>query len=309
MKKIYLFFIIIYLNLFSSFSYSIENKILFKINDEIITSIDLLNEIEYLNLFNKNIKNFREDEILIIAKNSIIKEKIKKIEILKYTDKLLLNDDIYYNILKDILKNTNLENLDKFNDYLKLNILDKNLIKEKISIQIIWNDLISSKYSNKIKINEQEIKNELLRIQKNTSKSFLISELLFEINEGEIMDDKYSEIKKTINEEGFEKAVTKYSISDSSLTGGTIGWVKESIIDNKLKQVLLETKINEFTTPIQVLGGFLILKVSDIKTTQETIDIEKETLKIKNLKINKQLEQFSNLYFNKVKKEVTINEL
>ena len=309
MKKIYFLFLIIFLTFLSSFSNSLENKILFKINNEIITSIDLLNEIEYLKLFNKNIESLTDKEIFIIAKNSIIKEKIKKLEILKYTDKLILDDDIYSNILKDILKNTNMENSEKFRSYLKDSILNENFLKEKISIQIIWNDLISSKYSNKIIINDQEIRDELIKYKKNTLKSLFINELVFEINEGETVNDKYNKIKKTIYEEGFDKAATKYSISESASSGGEIGWVNENVLEKKLREILIKTNINDLTQPIQVVGGFLILKVSDIREINQKIDIEKEVLKIKNLRINKQLEQFSNIYFNKVKKEITINEL
>ena len=309
MKKIYFLFLIIFLTFLSSFSHSLENKILFKINNEIITSIDLLNEIEYLKLFNKNIESLTDKEIFIIAKNSIIKEKIKKLEILKYTNKLILDDDIYSNILKDILKNTNMENSEKFRSYLKDSILNENFLKEKISIQIIWNDLISSKYSNKIIINDQEIRDELIKYKKNTLKSLFINELVFEINEVETVNDKYNKIKKTIYEEGFEKAAIKYSISESASSGGKIGWVNENVIEKKLREILIKTNINDLTQPIQVVGGFLILKVSDIREINQKIDIEKEVLKIKNLRINKQLEQFSNIYFNKVKKEITINEL
>lgn len=309
MKKIYFLFLIIFLTFLSSFSHTLENKILFKINNEIVTSIDLLKEIEYLKLFNKNIESFTDKEILIMAKNSIIKEKIKKLEILKYTDKLILDDDIYSNILKDILKNTNMENSEKFRSYLKESILNENFLKEKISIQIIWNDLISSKYSNKIIINDQEIRDELIKYTKTPLKSLFINELVFEIDEGETVNDKYNKIKKTIYEESFEKAAIKYSISESASSGGEIGWVNENVLEKKLREILIKTNINDLTQPIQVVGGFLILKVSDIREIKQKIDIEREVLKIKNLRINKQLEQFSNIYFNKIKKEITIDEL
>ena len=44
-----------------TFANSSENKILFKVNNEIITSLDILNELQYLQSINKEFKNIKKE--------------------------------------------------------------------------------------------------------------------------------------------------------------------------------------------------------------------------------------------------------
>ena len=99
-----------------------------------------------------------------------------------------------------------------------------------------------------------------------------------------------------------------FSISDTANKGGELGWVKESILSKKIFNEIKELKIGEHTNPILVPGGFLILKLMDLREISKNFDLNKEIKKIVDEKTNQQLNRFSNMYFNKVKKDTTINE-
>jgi peptidyl-prolyl cis-trans isomerase SurA len=112
-----------------------------------------------------------------------------------------------------------------------------------------------------------------------------------------------------INNKGFDFAVLKYSISPTAKLGGKLDWINENSLNKNIKSAINNLKKNEFTKPIVVPGGFLILKINDIKNTKVEIDIEKEFVKLKNYERNNQLNQYSKIYFNKIKKNLKISEL
>ena len=74
------------------------SKILFKVNNEIITTIDISNEINYIQAMNAQTNNLEKNILMDIAKNSLIREKIKKIEMLKNTEELTITNE-YLNLL------------------------------------------------------------------------------------------------------------------------------------------------------------------------------------------------------------------
>ena len=306
--KIYIFPLIFFFILNSN-SLSLENKILIKIENEIITSLDVEDEYKYLIALNPNIKRSNEDEIIQLSKRSIIQERIKKIEI----DKNFNNPKIPQEILKQILKNVysklGLENLDDFKLYLEANDVNFKDVKDKLQIEALWNELILIKFSSKININEENLKNKILKDNNKLLKSYLMSEIVFEVLNLNNLDRKFSEITKTIKNKGFDFAALKYSISPTASIGGKLDWINENSLNMNIKESLKDLKINEFTKPIIVPGGFLILQVNDIKNTKIEIDVEKELKKLVNFEKNKQLNQYSKIYFNKVKKNLEINEL
>ena len=136
-----------------------------------------------------------------------------------------------------------------------------------------------------------------------------MSEILFNLENGENLEKKFSLIKKNIDENGFENSALVYSISETAKNGGEIGWVKESSINSKVLDNILKLKINEYSQPIVVPGGFLIIKIKEIKTIKRDINLQKELETIIRAKTNNQLNQYSNIFLNKIKKEVVINEL
>lgn len=308
-KKKFLIYLSIFFFIYNQSSISIENKILFKINEDIITSIDIENEYRYLIALNKNIRNLNEDEIFEISKKSIIREKIKKIVILNNFKDPKIPDKYLDFLLKRIYQKINIKNKEEFNEYLKINKIDYNNVRKKIETEALWNELIMLKFKSKIQINKEQIKESIINRKKTTTKSYLLSEILFEVSSSDKLSNTYFEIKKTINEKGFDNAALSHSVSNTASIGGDLGWVDESSLNKNLRSILKKTKENDFTNPIPVPGGFLILKIDQIKEIKNEINIEDEVQKMINIKTNNQLNQFSIIYFNKVKKDIKIDEI
>ena len=137
-KKVFII-ILFFIALFVSKSFGKENKILIKINNEIITTIDILNEIKFLSMMNKEFTDIKQNRKIEIAKNSLIKEKIKFIEISKFKKNLNIENNIYENIVKNYFKNIKIDNLEDLEIFLKKKELNSNFIKDKIAINTLWN--------------------------------------------------------------------------------------------------------------------------------------------------------------------------
>ena len=292
--------------IFFSVSLALENKILFKVNNEIITSIDILTELKYLGIINKDLKKTTNNQAFEIVKRSLIREKIKEIELKKLFKELEVEEKFLNNLLIDYFKSINIKTISEFEKFFISNDINPNLIKKKISIEILWNQLIYSKFKQNIKIDRDLIQNELSNNVK--KKEFLLSEILFNINENEKLNDKIVLIKKEIKEKGFSQTALSYSVSDTSNKGGELGWVSETIMSQKIKNEVKKIKVGQYTNPIVIPGGFLILKIEDLRELDNSSDLNDEIEKIIKDKTNEQLNQFSNIYFNKIKKEMVINE-
>ena len=302
------FSILLYiLILFPSKILALENKILFKINNEIITTIDILNEIKYLKLLNKEFKKFEENEIFEIAKDSIIRDKIKEIELKKFYKKINLNENFIEKFAIDYFSKFNINSYQDLEKLLKENNLKIEDIKKKITTQLMWNEIIMKKYSKSVIIDKKLIRKEISK--KKTQDEYLISEIVFNVNNKNELNKKFNDIKKDIRDKSFSKAAIVHSISNSSIAGGEIGWVKESSLSNKIKEELKNIQVGEITKPIKIPGGFIILKIKDTRIIQLELDDNEELEKIVRRKTNEQLNQFSNIYFNKIKKSVKIYEL
>ena len=165
--------------------------------------------------------------------------------------------------------------------------------------------MIYNRYVDQIKIDKESIENEL---RNKKIKSYLISEIVFRAKDKEELKKKFNKIKKTIIEKDFETAAIIHSVSDSSQNGGNIGWIKENSFSNIILKNISKISPNEFTDPISIPGGFIIIKVNNLKNEKAIIDLEEETSRTINVKINNQLSQFSNIYLNKIRKDIFINE-
>jgi peptidyl-prolyl cis-trans isomerase SurA len=306
-KRLFLYLVFLFFFCVNS-SFSIENKILLKIENQIITSLDVNNEFKYLIALNPNIKNSKREDILRLSKRSIIQEKIKKIEIEKNFNNPQIPQKILEQILQNVYSRIGLANLNDFKEYLIKNNIDFENVKNKLEVEALWNELILIKFSSKVKINEKNLRKQINNNSK-FLKSYLLSEISFEVSNLKNLDDKFIEISDVINNQGFDFAALKYSVSPSSSLGGKLDWINENSLNKSIKLAIDNLEINDFTKPITVPGGFLILQVNDIKNTKIEIDVEKELNKLKNYEKNNQLNQYSKIYFNKVKKDLEISEL
>lgn len=300
------FFLVILLMLFCSSVLSIENKIVLKIENEIITNIDILNEVNYLKALNPNLNNLDEKKILEIGKTSLIRQKIKEIEISKYNSKEI-SEKYLDEIIKTIYTNINLNNKEEFVNYLADFGIKISEIKKKLNHEAQWNQLIYDKFYKKLKIDKDQIRNDI-NLNKFTSNSYLLGEIVYSANETSEAEKIYKKIKQSIFDDGFENTAALYSSSQSSKNGGNLGWINESSINKKILENISNLKIGEYTSPILIPGGFLIINIKDKKKIEKEIDLDKElAIRIRSLQ-NQQLNQFSNIFFNKIKKDISINE-
>ena len=286
---------------------SIETKIIHTIQNEIITNIDIKNEFKYLVALNNSLKDLDEEKILNISNESVIREKIKKIEILKNFKEIKLNEDYSEYLLKNIYLRLNLKSINEFEIYLKDYGLKISDIEKKITIDALWNELIIKKYSSKIVINEAAIKKELLKNSNIQSKEYQLSEIIFEVINKEEIKRKYNEVVKSINEIGFKNSAATYSFSESAKIGGDIGWINENSLNNNIRKNITGLKVGDFTKPIILSNGILILKLINTKNSETTIDIESELKKAIIYERNRKLNQYSKIYYNKIKKNLDFN--
>ena len=306
-KKFFLFFGVIFF-IFNTNSNSLENKILVKIENQIITSLDIINEYKYLVALNPSLKNSKKDDVFKLSKKSILQEKIKKIEIEKSFNNPKIPQKYLEQMLQNVYSKIGLNNLDEFKKYLIFNDVDLENVKNKLEIEALWNELILIKFSSKVKINEKKLR-ERIKDDNKFLRSYLLSEISFEVSNIKELESKYKEISKVINDRGFDFAALKYSVSSTANFGGKLDWINEGSLNKSIISAINDLKINDITKPINVPGGFLILQINDIKNYKIEIDAEKELKKLENYEKNNQLNQYSKIYFNKVKKDLEISEL
>ena len=308
LKRIYLIYFISIFFIYSSSSSSIENKILVKIENQIITSLDVNDEYKYLIALNPRLKKSKKEDIIKLSKRSIINERVKKIEIEKSFKNPQIPEKFLDKILQNVYSKIGIESISDFKKYLTLNDVNFENVKNKLEIEALWNELILIKFSSKVKINEKDLRT---KIKKNNkfSKSYLLSEISFEVSNLNELDNKFLEISDVINDKGFDFAALKYSVSATSKIGGKLDWINENSLNKQIKDKLKNLKINDFTKPINVSSGFLILQINDIKNTQIEINVENELKQLINFEKNNQLNQYSKIYFNKIKKNLQVDEL
>ena len=306
-KKLFIIFFLIFFNI--SNLEALENKILFKVDDEIVTTIDVYEEIKFLKTFNPEVNELKEKEIIKIAKNSIVRDKIKQIEIIKYVKEIKIEDDFLLRYIKNKYSNMGLSSIESFENYLKENNLNIKLAKEKIATELIWNDIIFQKFTPQININKEMIKKEILTdSKKELQKEYSLSEIVFNVNEKSELKKKYDKIILDIEQTGFKNAALIHSVSDTSSNGGFIGWVKEDNLNKTIKSQISNLKIGQYSNAIRTSVGFLIIKIEDIKEYEVKFDLNKKTEEMIRFKTNEQLNQFSNSYFNKIKKDMIFND-
>ena len=309
--KIFKYLTIIFFILNCTIAYSKEIVIKFKIGKNIITNKDIENEKKYLISLNNDLLKISKIELNKIAEDSIIRETIKKIEINKYIE-LNENSEIVEDIIKDFYKSAGLQSLNEFELYLAQNGINLDLVKYKINIETNWNQLIFEKFNNQLSINEEEIKKKLkkdISNQKLTNIEYNLSQIIFEVKSNETFEDKFLLIEKSIKNQGFKNTSNLYSIAENAKTGGNLGWINQTQLSNLIVKAISNLNNGEITKPIQISNGFLILKVNEKRQKEKKVNFEKEFQKMIKREKNNQFNQFSIIYFNKIKQNIIINEL
>ncbi len=279
-----------------------------KVNDQIITTYDLEKEINYLLALNPRLKEISENDLSRLAKRSMIKEIIRKSEILKYKQLDLKNSQIN-NVLENIIQNLNFSDLSQFENYLVGFDISIDDIKEKIEIENEWKNLIYAKYSKNIKIDKKKLINKIEKTSKEEfSLEYNLSEIVFSNKQNVSIKEFSKKIVESIKINGFENTANLYSIADSSKAGGKIGWVKKNNLSLEINRELEDLKINSHSNPIKIGNNYLILKINDMKEVAIKFDKQKELDRMIVSETSKQLDKFSNIFYNKIKLNSSISE-
>jgi len=305
------FILFLFLLLIISFKSSTAENfyIVYKVNNEIITNSDIEKEYRYLVTLNNQLKNLEKQKIIELSKESALREKIKKIELIKYFDLKTINIDID-NYLENFYINLNIKNKKELEEYLQSNNISLNYVQKKLEIEILWNQLIYDRYINQINIDTNQLKEKVKKlISTKKQKKYSLSEILFDKENNSNFEKKLENINQSIGEIGFKNTANIYSISDSSKFGGKIGWIEEQKLSTKILEQLKVLEVGQYTSPIQVGSSFLILKIEEIKYENAIINEDEELNKMIQFETNKQLDQFSKIFYEKIKINSFINEL
>ena len=308
LKRLKYFFLILFLNsiVFPLTIEAQEIKIVTKIDNEIINNIDIENEYLYLTALNSNLQDIEKNKIIELAKNSLIKEIIKKKELEKYYELNQKNKTID-SMIENIYKNIGLSSELDFKKYLRNFNLDLNDVYKKIEVETVWNQMIYEIYKAKVVINEEKMRNEILNNEK-TTELLLLYELVFDFKNRDEINKKYQEITNSINNVGFKETVIKYSISNSKLEAGSLGWVNKNALTQNIKNQIKDLEVGSISKPIIIPSGVLLLKIEDKRLENLKVDVDEELEKLTKYELNNQLNNYSTIHFNKIKNKLIINE-
>ena len=302
-KLLTLVFILVGVNFYS---YSADDVfIVYKVDTRLISNIDIENEAKYLIALNNQLKNLGKKKILEIAKESILKEIVKKNELEKY---YVLDQKNPYldDVIKGFYLDLGLNNKNDFNKYLKdygLNISD---VKKKIEIESTWNELIFRKYESFVKVDKKQIEDKIKKEKKLKKKTYLLSEIVFENTKDKNI---IKLIQNSIKEIGFANTANIYSLSDTAKFGGKIGWIDGESLSKKVYVEITKTKTGSYTSPIEMGNTVMILKLEDSKEQVVEVNIKNRIKQVVEFETNRQLTQYSKIYYNKIKINTKISEL
>ncbi|MDA9663444.1 peptidylprolyl isomerase [Candidatus Pelagibacter sp.] len=308
-KKIFISIVFYSICFFNTLNSAEEVFIVLKIDNEIITNADIEKESRYLIALNSGLKQLEKAQIINLARNSLVREKIKKNELVKFYK--FGEESRYVNkVLKDLYLRLNISTEEDFSKYIAQFDLKLEDVKQKLLIETMWNDLIFNRYDKRVEIDKKKLEKKIKdQIRENkTQISYLLSEILFNEDDKKKSDNKLKLINESISKIGFKNTATSYSQSDSSKLGGDIGWVEENQLSDEIRKQLSILKINEHTPPISIPGGFLLLMIEEKKETKIKLNFENEFKKLFLAEKNRQLNQFSAIFFNKLKSNSNVTQ-
>jgi len=312
MKNVLIYILIIYFQLIINVI-SKEIKILYKINDSIITNHDIFEEINYLVSLNKNLTQLNNKQLSSNAERSLIREIIKKDEISKFYEinyEKEIKSEKIDSIIKNFRETIGFKSNQEFMDYLKVKNIDISDLKKKFIIEQFWNQLIFDKYRNFIKIDSNKIDSVLEELIKSNSEilSFNLSEIIFLGKNREETEKKSKEIITSIQTIGFKDSAVIHSISESSKLGGEIGWINQNQISKKIFLAIKDLEIGNFSKPIITAGGIIFLKVNNKKMINAQVDKKEEMERLISFERNRILNEYSMIYYKEIENKAYVEK-
>ena len=310
MKTIILFIYINLISITNSFASDNYVKIVLKVGDNLITSQDVFKEKNILKILNPQLKSLEDEQVDIIAKNSLKREIIKLNEIEKFYQIDYMSNQVDP-FIKQIYSSLNFESIDEFKNHLSKSKINYEDVKKKLIIEKSWNQLIFDRYRDSVKINEDNFRKQYEEnlADNKKEKSFLLYEIVFLEKDKKQFEKKYNEILSSINNIGFKQTASIFSESNSSKEKGEIGWINSSQLSELILENITNLKKNEFSKPISTAGGTLILYIDDIKEIEvQRINKEAEISKMISLERDRQLNEFSILHYKKIENNIYVKE-
>ena len=268
------------------------------VNNEPITTYELKNKIiTKLVLSNQNINQETIDKSKNAAMNSLINIKLKKNEIKKYKiEPSQSNIDSYLNKIAS-------NDIALFKRKFINNSIDYQIFLNEIKIELSWQKLIYSKYSDKVKIDDNLIKNELDQLlrEENNQNEYKLSEIEIEITK-ENKQNKINQVIEEIDTFGFAETARKLSVSSTAIDNGNLGWVNEKSLSKQMNEVLKKMKINEISEPVTKLNIVSFFKIIDKRSFKiDSKNIDELKISLINQKTNELFKLYSNNYLSKIK--------
>ncbi len=309
MKKIITFLIVIICLTFNNYLTAETIRIIIKVENEIITNIDIDNEVKYLTFLNPKLNDLEKSKLNDLAKDSVVSDVIKKRELKKNID-FEKSHRIVEIIESNLIKSKRIKNKSEFLSILENKNLDYEVINEKLKIEGLWNKLIYEKYISNVKINKSELRDKIIYNLNNKKNKFEynLSEIMIVDSDGESINSIIKKVNINLEQIGFENTANILSVSSSSKNGGLIGWINELQLSKKVKKEVEKLEVGQITNPINIQNGYLLIKLNDKRELTEKINIEDQLDKLINKEKNRQLNTFSNILYKRLKKNIEINE-
>ena len=279
------------------------------VGDKAITQLDIINEVKtILILSGQSFTEDRREELQSAAIKSIIKRNIKMIEIEKYDSLKFSNDDLNIE-LNNLAVNVNMD-LDTLRNTFITNDLDFSVVREQVKTEVLWNSLIFEIYKDRLFVNQEEINEQLKSFQqKEDIDEYLISEIILESVPIDQVDNEIQKIKEKIAVDGFEKVAINFSISETSLKGGNLGWINENLITDNFKSKILNTPVGEISEPVILPEGIVIFKVRDKRKTKKNENLVEVKNQLISAEKSKILNMYSLSHYDNLRRTITINYL
>ena len=286
----------------------IKNKVIAKIDDEIISSYELKNKIKtILILSNQELNQQNIDKTKNLALKTLVNYKLKKIEVEKYN--ISTDSEAVANHLNNFYLKFNTD-LNGFKRIFKINNIDFNYYLKEIENEFAWQNLVFKLYANKLEVNDSDIDrqlNEIIKKQKNVSE-YELAEIEILIEKNLSSDQQIKEIENQIAKIGFENTAIKFSSSPSALEGGNIGWINSNAISKRILDIINEMNIGDVSRPLiqaNSITFFKLLNKKSVEVDVKNLDRLRKTI-INNNK-NDMLNMYSNSHLSKIKNNAYIN--
>ncbi len=285
---------------------NIDNRIIAKIGDEIITGFDIENKIK-TNLFlsGQEINQVNVDKIKTETIDLLVNLRLKSNEVKKHD--ISTNTQAINQYIKSITSNLNLSKIDLIKQF-EINDIDYSQFLKDIEVEFLWQRLVAKTYLDKIKVDNNQIELELMKIikeeEKNKSiKEINLSEIEVTIENKEEEKNLIKEITDSIKSIGFEETAVRFSNSQTAQNGGDLGWVRSDQISEKIYNAIKNLETGEVSKPIKqdkIITFFKINKTKSIKLNN-VIDTDNLRISLENKMKNDLLNLYSNSHLSKIK--------